>query len=88
MLDTCVHCYCCFCNCCVTLVIVTLLQEDVHHSIISDLQQGSDEDRRRLAVYCLKDAHLPLLLMDKLSVMVNYIGICTTTIFIDLRVTQ
>ena len=29
-------------------------------SIISVLQNGSDEDRRRLAVYCLKDAHLPL----------------------------
>lgn len=29
-------------------------KEDVHHSIISDLQRGSDEDRRRLAVYCLK----------------------------------
>jgi hypothetical protein len=26
----------------------------VHHSIITDLQLGSDADRRRLAVYCLK----------------------------------
>jgi hypothetical protein len=36
-------------------------KEDVHHSIITDLQNGSDEDRRRLAVYCLKvgrPAHL------------------------------
>ena len=31
-------------------------KEDVHHSIISELQQGTDEDRRRLAVYCLKDS--------------------------------
>lgn len=29
-------------------------KEDVHHSIISKLFQGSDDDRRRLAVYCLK----------------------------------
>ena len=29
-------------------------KEDVHHSIISDLQAGNDETRRRLAVYCLK----------------------------------
>jgi DNA polymerase delta subunit 1 len=29
-------------------------KEDVHHSIISKLHQGSDDDRRRLAVYCLK----------------------------------
>lgn len=29
-------------------------KEDVHYSIISDLQNGSDETRRRLAVYCLK----------------------------------
>jgi len=34
-------------------------KEDVHHSIISDLQNGNDETRRRLAVYCLKDAYLP-----------------------------
>jgi DNA polymerase delta subunit 1 len=40
-------------------------KEDVHHSIISDLQLGSDDDRRRLAVYCLKDAYLPQQLMDK-----------------------
>ena len=29
-------------------------KEDVHHSIISDLQAGNAESRRRLAVYCLK----------------------------------
>ena len=28
-------------------------KEDVHHSIISDLQYGNEETRRRLAVYCL-----------------------------------
>lgn len=35
-------------------------KEDVHHSIISDLQNGNEQTRRRLAVYCLKDAYLPL----------------------------
>jgi DNA polymerase delta subunit 1 len=29
-------------------------KEDVHHSIISDLQRGNEQTRRRLAVYCLK----------------------------------
>jgi DNA polymerase delta subunit 1 len=54
-------------------------KEDVHHSIISDLQAGSDADRRRLAVYCLKDAFLPLLLMRKLSIVVNYIEMARVT---------
>ncbi len=54
-------------------------KEDVHHSIISDLQNGKDEDRHRLAVYCLKDAQLPLSLMDKLSVLVNYIEMARVT---------
>lgn len=34
-------------------------KEDVHHSIISELQDGNEETRRRLAIYCLKDAYLP-----------------------------
>lgn len=54
-------------------------KEDVHHSIISDLQNGSDEDRHRLAVYCLKDAALPERLMDKLSVLVNYVEMARVT---------
>ena len=48
-------------------------KEDVHHSMITDLQLGSDADRRRLAVYCLKDAYLPQQLLNKLSVIVNYV---------------
>ena len=54
-------------------------KEDVHHSIISDLQMGSDADRRRLAVYCLKDAYLPTQLLNKLSVIVNYIEMARVT---------
>lgn len=54
-------------------------KEDVHHSIISDLQRGSPDDRRRLALYCLKDALLPQRLMDKLMVLVNYIEMARVT---------
>jgi len=54
-------------------------KEDVHHSVISDLQLGTDADRHRLATYCLKDAQLPLRLMEKLSVLVNYIEMARVT---------
>ncbi|CAG9466535.1 unnamed protein product [Pedinophyceae sp. YPF-701] len=46
-------------------------KEDVHHSCITDLQNGNDDTRRRLAVYCLKDAYLPQRLFDKLMYMFN-----------------
>lgn len=36
-------------------------KEDVHHSVITDLQNGSPESRRRLAIYCLKVGSVPLL---------------------------
>lgn len=36
------------------ILLLCLQKEDVHHSIISDLQNGNAETRRRLAVYCLK----------------------------------
>lgn len=32
-------------------------KEDVHHSVITDLQNGNRESRRRLAIYCLKVRH-------------------------------
>ncbi|KAJ1965510.1 DNA-directed DNA polymerase delta [Dispira parvispora] len=54
-------------------------KEDVHHSIITDLQNGNEETRRRLAVYCLKDALLPLRLMDKLMSLINYIEMARVT---------
>lgn len=40
-------------------------KEDVHFSIINKLQNGTDDDRRRLAIYCLKDSYLPLQLLNK-----------------------
>eukprot|EP00466_Bigelowiella_natans_P004557 jgi/Bigna1/55650/estExt_Genewise1Plus.C_660113 len=54
-------------------------KEDVHYSIITDLQNGTDVTRRRLAVYCLKDAYLPLLLLEKLMLLVNHIEMARVT---------
>ncbi|KAF4610971.1 hypothetical protein D9613_006736 [Agrocybe pediades] len=54
-------------------------KEDVHHSVITELQNGTPESRRRLAVYCLKDAYLPQRLMDKLMCLVNYIEMSRVT---------
>ncbi|KAG0721764.1 DNA polymerase delta catalytic subunit [Chionoecetes opilio] len=54
-------------------------KEDVHHSIISDLQAGNPQTRRRLAVYCLKDALLPLRLLDKLMCIINYMEMARVT---------
>lgn len=83
-------------------------KEDVHHSIIADLQvydipqtscdcsvewvrsvirsssflfeqAGDEHTRRRLAVYCLKDAYLPVRLMEKLMFMYNYMEMARVT---------
>ncbi|OAF71851.1 hypothetical protein A3Q56_00401, partial [Intoshia linei] len=54
-------------------------KEDVHYSIITDLQNESEFTRRRLAVYCLKDAKLPLLLIEKLTLLVNTIEMSRVT---------
>ncbi|RWS28033.1 DNA polymerase delta catalytic subunit-like protein [Leptotrombidium deliense] len=54
-------------------------KEDVHHSIITDLQNGDDLTRRRLAVYCLKDSVLPLRLLDKLMCIINYMEMARVT---------
>uniref|UniRef100_A0A8C5Z5P6 DNA polymerase n=1 Tax=Marmota marmota marmota TaxID=9994 RepID=A0A8C5Z5P6_MARMA len=54
-------------------------KEDVQHSIITDLQNGNDQTRRRLAVYCLKDAFLPLRLLERLMVLVNTVEMARVT---------
>mmetsp|Transcript_16058 Transcript_16058/g.17971 ORF Transcript_16058/g.17971 Transcript_16058/m.17971 type:complete len:1054 (-) Transcript_16058:969-4130(-) len=54
-------------------------KEDVHHGIISELQNGTPETRRRLAVYCLKDAYLPLRLLEKLMSLFNYTEMARVT---------
>jgi len=54
-------------------------KEDVHYSMMGELFTKSAETRRRLAVYCLKDAYLPILLMEKLLCMYNYIEMARVT---------
>ncbi|CAG9096468.1 unnamed protein product [Plutella xylostella] len=54
-------------------------KEDVHHSIITDLQNENEQTRRRLAMYCLKDAYLPLKLLNKLMCIVNYMEMARVT---------
>ena len=54
-------------------------KEDVHHSAISKLQNGTDLQRRKLAKYCLRDAELPLLLMSKLMSFINLVEMARVT---------
>ncbi|XP_035253647.1 DNA polymerase delta catalytic subunit isoform X1 [Anguilla anguilla] len=54
-------------------------KDAVHHSVIGDLQSGNEQTRRRLAVYCLKDAHLPLRLLQKLMCVINYMEMARVT---------
>ena len=54
-------------------------KEDVHYSIITDLQNGDELTRRRLAVYCCKDALLPLRLLEKLMCIINYMEMARVT---------
>ncbi|PIK45708.1 putative DNA polymerase delta catalytic subunit [Apostichopus japonicus] len=54
-------------------------KEDVQHSIITDLQNGNEQTRRRLAVYCLKDAMLPIRLLEKLMCIINYMEMARVT---------
>ncbi|KAG5918475.1 DNA-directed DNA polymerase delta [Claviceps capensis] len=54
-------------------------KEDVHHTMITELFNGTPESRRRLALYCLKDAYLPQRLMDKLSCLENYTEMARVT---------
>jgi DNA polymerase delta subunit 1 len=46
-------------------------KEDVPHSIIGELQTKDEFTRRRLAIYCVKDAYLPMRLLDKLMCLFN-----------------
>lgn len=47
--------------------------------MITDLQNGNSQTRRRLAVYCLKDAYLPLRLLEKLMCIINYMEMARVT---------
>ena len=54
-------------------------KEDVHWTAIHSLQEESDETRRRIAVYCLKDCYLPLRLLEKLMCLFNYAEMARVT---------
>ena len=43
------------------------------------MQNGNSQTRRRLAVYCLKDAYLPLRLLNKLMCIINYMEMARVT---------
>ena len=43
-------------------------KEDVPYAMIETLQKGDDISRVQLAIYCLKDAYLPLMMLDKLLI--------------------
>lgn len=48
-------------------------------SVQSFSQNGNEQTRRRLAVYCLKDAYLPLRLLQKLMCVINYMEMARVT---------
>ena len=48
-------------------------------SPFSPSQNGNEQTRRRLAVYCLKDAYLPLRLLQKLMCVINYMEMARVT---------
>lgn len=54
-------------------------KEDVHHNDIHTLWKANAESRRRLAVYCMKDAYLPQRLVDKLMYMYNMVEMARVT---------
>ena len=54
-------------------------KEDVHYSLISKLWKQNEYTRRRLAMYCMKDAYLPLRLMDIFLTLINYSEMCRVT---------
>ena len=47
------------------------VKDDVHWSSISKLQAGTNDDRRRLAIYCLRDTELPIRIEEKLWLLTN-----------------
>ena len=54
-------------------------KDDVPYTIIPDLQNGSSETRKRLARYCVKDAVLPIKLIENRMSLYNYIEMARVT---------
>jgi DNA polymerase delta subunit 1 len=54
-------------------------KEDVHHTMIYDLWEKDEFTRRRLGIYCMKDAYLPWKLSEKLMTIYNFAEMCRVT---------
>lgn len=54
-------------------------KEDVHYSEMERLFEGNAETRKRLGVYCIKDSFLPLKLIAKKNLFVNYCELSRVT---------
>lgn len=53
----------------------TFAKDDMHHTLINKyFKEGDPEKIKQIGVYCLKDCHLVNLLMEKLQIIVNSIG--------------
>ncbi|KAI6181907.1 DNA polymerase [Aphelenchoides besseyi] len=64
-------------------------KEDVEYKNITNMHQGTANDRRRLASYCLKDAELPLKLLNHLMVIINNVEMARVTgVPLNLLITQ
>jgi DNA polymerase delta subunit 1 len=49
-------------------------KDDIHFTEIGELQRGDAQSRRKLALYCLKDAYLPMRLLHHFKYLENFIG--------------
>lgn len=54
-------------------------KEDVHYSMIYPLWMQGEDSRKRLGIYCLKDAYLPWKLCEKLMIIYNFAEMCRVT---------
>ncbi|KAI5137394.1 DNA polymerase delta subunit 1 [Nematocida ausubeli] len=54
-------------------------KEDVHYTQILALYNGTDETRKRLGVYCLKDTYLPIRIMYTKNLFINYCELARVT---------
>jgi DNA polymerase delta subunit 1 len=54
-------------------------KEDVHYSMIPALQDATKRTRKRLVLYCIKDAVLPQKLMDKQTIIERTVEISRVT---------
>jgi len=54
-------------------------KEDVHYSEIASLFKGTNETRKRLGTYCMKDSYLPLRIIFTKNLLVNYCELARVT---------